>query len=216
MEAFARLDAVAAPLDRANVDTDQIVPALYLQKPRSDNFGDYLFHDVRRSGAFVLDEPAYAHARILVAGPNFGCGSSREHAVWALHDGGFRAVIAPSFGDIFQTNALKNGLLPVRLPAPVVHRLLGALQAAPGARLQVDLQAQTVTGPGGETEPFAIDPLPAPLPARRPRRDRLHAHAARGHRCLRAGPCARSRPSLNPPLSLPLSLSLSLSQRSDK
>jgi 3-isopropylmalate/(R)-2-methylmalate dehydratase small subunit len=160
MEAFTRLDAVAAPLDRANVDTDQIVPALYLQKPRSDNFGDYLFHDVRRSGAFVLDEPAYAHARILVAGPNFGCGSSREHAVWALHDGGFRAVIAPSFGDIFQTNALKNGLLPVRLPAPVVQRLLGALQAAPGARMQVDLQAQTVTGPGGETEPFAIDPFP--------------------------------------------------------
>lgn len=160
MEAFTRLDAVAAPLERANVDTDQIVPALYLQKPRSDNFGEYLFHDVRRSGRFVLDEPAYAQARILVAGPNFGCGSSREHAVWALHDGGFRAVIAPSFGDIFHTNALKNGLLPVRLPAPLVQRWLAELQAAPGARMQVDLQARTVTGPKGDAEPFAIDPFP--------------------------------------------------------
>src|SRR3954471_19177136 len=100
MEAFTRLEALAAPLPRANIDTDQIVPALYLQKPRSDNFGDYLFHDVRhdakgaRRPEFVLNEAAYAQARILVAGPNFGCGSSREHAVWALCDGGFRAVIA--------------------------------------------------------------------------------------------------------------------------
>jgi 3-isopropylmalate/(R)-2-methylmalate dehydratase small subunit len=166
MEAFTRLDAVAVPLDRANVDTDQIVPALYLQKPRSDNFGDYLFHDVRHdaNGArrpdFVLNDRAYAQARILVAGANFGCGSSREHAVWALHDGGFRAVIAPSFGDIFHTNALKNGLLPVCLPAPVVQRLLGELQAAPGAHMQVDLLTQTVTGPSGDAEPFAIDPFP--------------------------------------------------------
>ena len=166
MEAFTRLNAVAVPLDRANVDTDQIVPALYLQKPRSDNFGDYLFHDVRRDadGArrpeFVLNETAYAQARILVAGPNFGCGSSREHAVWALHDGGFRAVIAPSFGDIFNTNALKNGLLPVRLPAPVVQRLLAELQAAPGAHMQVDLRAQTVTGPAGDVQLFEIDPFP--------------------------------------------------------
>lgn len=166
MEAFNRLDAVAVPLDRANVDTDQIVPALYLQKPRSDNFGNYLFHDVRRDAHgmrrpdFVLNAPAYAQARILVAGSNFGCGSSREHAVWALHDGGFRAVVAPSFGDIFHTNALKNGLLPVRLPEPVVQRLLGQLRAAPGAHIQVDLRAQTVTGPDGATEPFAIDPFP--------------------------------------------------------
>ena len=166
MEAFTQLDAVAVPLDRANVDTDQIVPALYLQKPRSDNFGDYLFRDVRhdangvRRPGFVLNDPAYVHARILVAGANFGCGSSREHAVWALHDGGFRAVIAPSFGDIFHSNALKNGLLPVRLPAPIVQRLLGELQAAPGAHMQVDLLAQTVTGPSGDAEPFAIDPFP--------------------------------------------------------
>ncbi|WP_326535217.1 3-isopropylmalate dehydratase small subunit [Pseudorhodoferax sp.] len=166
MEAFTRLDAVAAPLARSNVDTDQIVPALYLQKPRSDNFGHYLFHDVRHdaSGArrtdFLLNDPVYAQARILVAGRNFGCGSSREHAVWALHDGGFRAVVAPSFGDIFHTNALKNGLLPVRLPEDVVQAIQAELLAAPGSRMQVDLQAQTVTRPGGGVVPFAIDPFP--------------------------------------------------------
>lgn len=166
MEAFTRLDAVAVPLARANVDTDQIVPALYLQKPRSDNFGDYLFHDVRhdahgrRRDDFLLNEPVYAQARILVAGPNFGCGSSREHAVWALYDGGFRAVIAPSFGDIFFGNALKNGLLPVRLPEAVVQEMLAELFANPGARLQVDLRAQTVTDPRGRAEPFRIDPFP--------------------------------------------------------
>jgi 3-isopropylmalate/(R)-2-methylmalate dehydratase small subunit len=166
MEAFTRLDAVAVPLARGNVDTDQIVPALYLQKPRSANFGDYLFHDVRhdarglRRSDFVLNDPVYAQARILVAGPNFGCGSSREHAVWALYDGGFRVVIAPSFGDIFHSNALKNGLLPVRLPEAVVQRMLADLIAAPGANLQVDLHAQTVSGAKFRTEPFDIDPFP--------------------------------------------------------
>ncbi|MGF6348877.1 3-isopropylmalate dehydratase small subunit [Variovorax sp. W2I14] len=166
MEAFTRLDALAVPLARANIDTDQIVPALYLQKPRSDNFGDYLFHDVRhdahgrRRDEFVLNAPVYADARILVAGPNFGCGSSREHAVWALYDGGFRAVIAPSFGDIFFSNALKNGLLPVRLPQAVVQRMLDDLLAAPGTRMTVDLRTQTVAGPGGRVEPFHIDPFP--------------------------------------------------------
>jgi len=165
MEAFTSLDAVAAPLARINVDTDQIVPALYLQKPRSDDFGNYLFHDVRhdaagaRRGDFVLNDPVYTQARILVAGRNFGCGSSREHAVWALHDGGFRTVIAPSFGDIFFSNALKNGLLPVRLPEDTVQSMLAELAAAPGARLRVDLRAQTVTRRGGEVESFAIDPF---------------------------------------------------------
>ena len=166
MEAFTRLDALAVPLARANIDTDQIVPALYLQKPRSDNFGDYLFHDVRhdvrgrRRDEFVLNAPVYADAHILVAGPNFGCGSSREHAVWALYDGGFRAVIAPSFGDIFFSNALKNGLLPVRLPEVVVQQMLDDLLAAPGTHMTVDLRAQTVTGPHGRVEPFRIDPFP--------------------------------------------------------
>mgnify|MGYP003586805189 CR=1 FL=1 len=165
MQSFTQLDAVAAPLDRANVDTDQIVPALYLQKPRSDDFGNYLFRDVRhdaqgrRRPDFVLNEPAYAQARILVAGPNFGCGSSREHAVWALSDGGFRVVIAPSFGDIFSSNALKNGLLPVQLPAEVVQDMLAALIARPGSRMSVDLEAQVVKGPGERSTPFSIDPF---------------------------------------------------------
>ena len=166
MKPFTQLEAVAAPLDQANVDTDQIVPALYLQKPRADDFGHYLFHDVRRDaqGArradFVLNDPVYAQAHILVAGPNFGCGSSREHAVWALSDGGFRAVIAPSFGDIFFSNALKNGLLPVRLPEAVVQGILATLRAQPGMRLAVDLEAQVVRGPGGRVEQFEIDPFP--------------------------------------------------------
>ncbi|MGC3983637.1 MAG: 3-isopropylmalate dehydratase small subunit [Pseudorhodoferax sp.] len=166
MEAFTQLDAVAAPLVRSNVDTDQIVPALYLQKPRSDNFGNYLFHDVRhdaegrRRSDFPLNDPVFEQARILVAGRNFGCGSSREHAVWALYDGGFRAVIAPSFGDIFHSNALKNGLLPVRLPEDVVQAIQAALLAAPGGRMRVDLQAQTVAWPGGGVERFSIDPFP--------------------------------------------------------
>ena len=150
MQAFTQLDAVAAPLARINVDTDQIVPALYLQKPRAAHFGAFLFRDVRhdaqgaRRADFPLNDPAYAQARILVAGRNFGCGSSREHAVWALVDGGFRAVIAPSFGDIFFSNALKNGLLPVRLPEPRVEALLGLLQREPGAHLRIDLAAQRV------------------------------------------------------------------------
>jgi 3-isopropylmalate/(R)-2-methylmalate dehydratase small subunit len=165
MEALRQLDAVAAPLGSVNVDTDQISPALYLQKPRSAPFGSFLFHDVRhdaqgrRRPEFLLNEPVYADARILVAGRNFGCGSSREHAVWALYDGGFRAVIAPSFGDIFFSNALKNGLLPVRLPAERVDALLAALRAEPGAHVQVDLVAQTVRGPSGFEAEFSIEPF---------------------------------------------------------
>ena len=156
MEAFTRLEALAAPLPRANIDTDQIVPALYLQKPRSDNFGDYLFHDVRhdvhgrRRDEFVLNAPVYADARILVAGPNFGCGSSREHAVWALYDGGFRAVIAPSFGDIFFNNCMKNGIVPVRLEEKTCTALREVLKKKPGSEITVDLQANSVATPIGE------------------------------------------------------------------
>jgi len=165
MEPLTRLDAVAVPLPRANVDTDQIVPALYLQKPRACDFGEFLFRDVRhdaqgaRRPDFPLNQPAYEGARILVAGRNFGCGSSREHAVWALHDGGFRAVIAPSFGDIFFGNALKNGLLPVRLADDIVDALLGALQRTPGVHLEVDLVQQTVVAPDGHSAAFDIDPF---------------------------------------------------------
>jgi 3-isopropylmalate/(R)-2-methylmalate dehydratase small subunit len=165
MEPFRHLNAVAAPMARANVDTDQITPARFLHKPRSDNHGAYLFHDVRRGpdGAqnpdFVLNQPGFAEARILVAERNFACGSSRETAVWALYDHGFRAAIAPSFGDIFFSNSLKNGLLPVVLPAEVVAGLIAHLQEHPGARVDVDLEAQIVTLPDGTQHPFEVDPF---------------------------------------------------------
>jgi 3-isopropylmalate/(R)-2-methylmalate dehydratase small subunit len=165
MEVFRRLDAAAMPIDRPNVDTDQITPARFLHKPRSDNHGNYLFHDVRRRAdgtpdpAFPLNQEAFAGARIIVADRNFACGSSRENAVWALHDHGFRAAIAPSFGDIFFSNSLKNGLLPVMLPQSVVTGLLAALQEQPGAHVQVDLEEQTVTTPDGAVHRFEVDPF---------------------------------------------------------
>ncbi|MFO1302975.1 MAG: 3-isopropylmalate dehydratase small subunit [Burkholderiales bacterium] len=157
MEPFVRLNAVAMPLLRPNVDTDQIVPARYLQKPRSDNFGDYLFRDVRNDPAFVLNGEPYRGARIVVAERNFGCGSSREHAVWALHDYGFRAAIAPSFGDIFAGNALKNGFLPIVLPEATVTSLLAELTQRPGARLTIDLPRQVVRDMNGIEHAFEID-----------------------------------------------------------
>ena len=164
MEPITRLAAHAVPIDRPNVDTDQITPARYLQKPRSAPFGDYLFRDLRFNADgsekpdFVLNRPAYRDARILVAEENFGCGSSREHAVWALYDYGVRAVIAPSFGDIFASNAAKNGLLTVVLPAAVVKGMIEALTAEPELEIAVDLQAQTVSLPNGPVHRFEIDP----------------------------------------------------------
>jgi 3-isopropylmalate/(R)-2-methylmalate dehydratase small subunit len=154
------------PIALPNFDTDQIIPARYLQKPRSDDFGRYLFRDLRfgKDGAeepsFVLNQPPYRPARIVVAERNFGCGSSREHAVWALYDYGFRAAIAPTFGDIFASNALKNGFLPVVLPEPAVLDMIGRLRAAPGAHIAVDLESQNVVGPDGVRHAFAIDPFP--------------------------------------------------------
>jgi 3-isopropylmalate/(R)-2-methylmalate dehydratase small subunit len=165
MKPFEALDCVAVPIPQANIDTDQILPARYLQKPRSDDFGAYLFRDLRtrmrgsNEPPFVLDQEPYRDGQILVAQRNFGCGSSREHAVWALHDYGFRAVIAPSFGDIFATNALKNGLLPIVLPAAAVVDLLQALLAQPGSRVKVDLASKTVVVPDGTTYEFAVDPF---------------------------------------------------------
>lgn len=162
MQAFKSLDAVAMPIARPNVDTDQIVPARFLRKPRSSGYGNYLFHDLRldregRERDFVLNKPAYRDAKILVADRNFGCGSSREHAVYALWDYGIRAVIAPSFGDIFFGNSFMNGLLLIVLPAADVGALIGALDAKPGAHMRVDLAAQTVTGADGKTCRFDID-----------------------------------------------------------
>jgi 3-isopropylmalate/(R)-2-methylmalate dehydratase small subunit len=163
MEPFVCLDAVALPIARPNFDTEQILPARYLQKPRSDNFGDYLFRDLRsrpdgsEAEDFVLNVPAYRSARIVVAKENFACGSSREHAVWALHDYGVRAVIAPSVGDIFASNASKNGLLVVLLPADAVAGMLRRIEAQPGLHVVVDLEAQTVSTPDGVSHGFAID-----------------------------------------------------------
>jgi 3-isopropylmalate/(R)-2-methylmalate dehydratase small subunit len=163
LKPFERLDAVAVPITQPNLDTDQLLPARYLQKPRANNFGEYLFRDLRygKDGSeqpgFVLNQMPYRDGRIIVAARNFGCGSSREHAVWALHDYGFRAVIAPSFGDIFYSNALKNGLLPIALPEPAVVAMLDAIQTAPGSRVVVDLEAQTVVAPGGAVHSFDIN-----------------------------------------------------------
>ena len=140
-------------MDLPNIDTDRVIPARFLRKPREAGFGPLLFHDVRfdADGApkpeFVLNHPAYRDAKILVTAENFGCGSSREMAVWALMDYGIRVVIGPSFGDIFFENCFKNGALAVVLPADVVAGLRRALAARPGATMTVDLETQTITGP---------------------------------------------------------------------
>jgi 3-isopropylmalate/(R)-2-methylmalate dehydratase small subunit len=158
MQTFTTLHAIAVPLDRANVDTDQILPARFLKKPRSAGYGAFLFHDERRRDPdFALDRPAFRGAAILVAARNFGCGSSREGAVYGLVDGGIRCVIAPSFGDIFAANAAKNGLLTITLPEAEVGKLRDRLRTAPGARLMVDLPAETITDPDGQTIHFEID-----------------------------------------------------------
>ena len=166
MEPFVRLDAVAVPLPRANIDTDQIIPARFLSRPREVDHGPFLFHDARRlpgsdeeRPGFPLNRSEWRTARIVVAGRNFACGSSRESAVWALHDYGIRVAIAPSFGDIFFNNGLKNGLLPVALPVGVVNDLIAQLEARPGATVAIDLPAQTVTAPDGGVHAFEIDPF---------------------------------------------------------
>ena len=164
MEKFTRLTAIAAPLPEPNIDTDQLIPARFLGKPRRAGFARFLLHDRRfaEDGSeiadFVLNRPAWRAARILLAGDNFGCGSSRESAVYALADFGIRAVIAPGFGDIFAGNCVKNGLLPLALPAAVVEALTRQVTAAPGASLTIDLAAETVTAPDGGVTRFAIDP----------------------------------------------------------
>jgi 3-isopropylmalate/(R)-2-methylmalate dehydratase small subunit len=165
MERFQRLDAVAVPLAAPDIDTDQIIPARFMQKLRSEGFAQYLFHDLRWNGdgmprfGYILDAPAYRAAQIVVAARNFGCGSSREQAVYALHDHGVRAIIAPSFGDIFFTNCFQNGILPIVLPAAPVAALLEQLHRQPGCHLVVDLAAQTVVGPDGATSGFDVDPF---------------------------------------------------------
>ena len=156
MEKFTVHTGVAMPLRRSDVDTDQIIPAEYLKRVTRTGFEDGLFSSWRVDESFVLNDPRYAGASILVAGHRFGVGSSREHAVWALQDYGFRAVIAPSFGDIFRNNALKGGLLPVVLQEKLVQELWILLDERPGVELTVDLVERVVSGPE-LSWPFAVD-----------------------------------------------------------
>jgi 3-isopropylmalate/(R)-2-methylmalate dehydratase small subunit len=146
----------AVPLDRPDVDTDQIIPAEYLKRVERTGFGPFLFDSWRADPDFVLNRPEHAGATILVTGPNFGSGSSREHAVWALEDHGFRAILAPSFADIFRNNCTKVGLLPVELSEPMVRGLLDAVESDPATEITVDLEAKRVTAPGVEAA-FEID-----------------------------------------------------------
>jgi 3-isopropylmalate/(R)-2-methylmalate dehydratase small subunit len=173
MQPFTRIEALVVPIDRPNVDTDAIIPKQFLKSIKRSGFGPNLFDEWRyldvgqpdadNSGRplnpdFVLNQPRYAGAEILLARENFGCGSSREHAPWALADFGIRAVIAPSYADIFFSNCCKNGLLPVVLPEAVVDALFQAVEATPGYRLQVDLEACEVRTPEGSVHPFSFNP----------------------------------------------------------
>lgn len=163
MQPFTVLEGVAAPLDMSNVDTGQILPARFLRRPREEGFQRFLFHDMRFDEAgreippFVLNQPPYRAACMLIADRNFGAGSSREQAVWALVDFGIRCVVAEDFGDIFHVNAFKAGLLPIRLDLAICRRLRAQLQAAPGSTVRVDLPTQRVTGPDGTDYAFDVD-----------------------------------------------------------
>ena len=174
MKPFTRLDGLVAPLDRANVDTDAIIPKQFLKSIKRSGFGpnafdEWRYLDVGQPGQdcstrplnpdFVLNQPRYQGAQILLTRDNFGCGSSREHAPWALEDYGFRVLIGPSFADIFFNNSFKNGLLPIKLDAVEVDELFRQCEASEGYRLVVDLAAQTITRPDGRTIGFDIDPF---------------------------------------------------------
>ena len=156
MEPVRRVEGTAVPLDRSDVDTDQIVPAQFLKRIERTGFGPFLFHEWRKDPSFVLNDVRYEGATILLAGANFGSGSSREHAPWALEDHGFRVVIAPSFADIFRNNCCKIGLLPVELPQESVRALMDAVLDDPTTRIEVDLETLTVTAPSVQ-EAFAFD-----------------------------------------------------------
>jgi 3-isopropylmalate/(R)-2-methylmalate dehydratase small subunit len=165
MEKFITLTSLAAPLDRSNVDTDQIIPKQFLKRIERTGYGDFLFYDWRANSAgepdssFVLNDPRYQGAKILIAGKNFGCGSSREHAAWALSDFGFRAVIAPTFADIFFSNAGKNGIVLVRLSEEQVALLQHRAQTISGYELTISLEEQKVTDIHGFEASFDVDPF---------------------------------------------------------
>ncbi|MBI3042699.1 MAG: 3-isopropylmalate dehydratase small subunit [Betaproteobacteria bacterium] len=164
MEPFVSLTAVAAPYYFADVDTDRIIPHRFLRKPLSAGYRNFLFHDERLDAEgrerpdFVLNRPPYRSARILVGGRNFGCGSAREGAVYALQDRGFRAVIAPGYADFFRENCMQNGVLPVVLDESIVAAIAGQIQASPGSTVAIDLPGQAVRAPDGTRHRFEIDP----------------------------------------------------------
>ena len=172
MKAFTQLNALAAPLHRSNIDTDAIIPKQFLKSIKRSGFGVNLFDAWRYldegfpgqdpnsrqpNPEFVLNEPRYQGAQVLISGDNFGCGSSREHAVWALDDYGFRCVIAPSFADIFHNNSFKSGLLPVKLPSEVCAQLAQECENNEGYTLDINLEAKTVTTPNGDVHEFEVD-----------------------------------------------------------
>ncbi|MCC7276451.1 MAG: 3-isopropylmalate dehydratase small subunit [Alphaproteobacteria bacterium] len=165
MQKFNRLTGVAAPLPMINIDTDKIIPKQFLKTIERKGLGKGLFDELRRRpdgseiAEFVLNQAPYRKAEILVAGENFGCGSSREHAPWALLDFGIRCVIAPSFADIFYNNCFKNGILPIALPQQIVDQLMDDARKGANAKLAVDLEAQTITRPDGEVIRFELDPF---------------------------------------------------------
>ncbi len=165
MDKFTSLQGIAAPFPMVNVDTDRIIPARFLKTIKKTGLGKNLFNELRYNGDgsekpdFILNKPAYREARILVAGDNFGCGSSREHAPWALIDFGIRCVIAPSFADIFNNNASKNGMLLIALPQETVDKLMEDAEKGGNARLSVDLEKQRIVRPDGEVIDFDIDPF---------------------------------------------------------
>lgn len=165
MDKFSKLTGVAAPMPLVNIDTDMIIPKQFLKTIQRSGLGKNLFDEMRydREGNeiadFVLNQPAYRKAEILVAGDNFGCGSSREHAPWALADFGIRSVISTSFADIFYNNCFKNGILPIVMPQEVVDVLMEDARKGENARMTVDLEAQTVTTSDGQSFPFEVDPF---------------------------------------------------------
>lgn len=165
MPQFERLEATAAPIEQRDVNTDLVIPGRFLRRPREEGLADCLFHDLRfredgsENEDFVLNRAPFRDARIIVANENFGCGSSREYAVIALHDYGIRAVIAPSFGDIFHNNCFKHGLLPIVLPADQVAELRAQAGTMQGSRFAIDLPSQTVTGVDGIARRFEVDPF---------------------------------------------------------
>jgi 3-isopropylmalate/(R)-2-methylmalate dehydratase small subunit len=165
MQAFTTLTGVAAPLPMANVDTDKIIPARFLKSINRSGFGKHLFANMRfredgsENPDFVLNQPPYRDAQVLIAFENFGCGSSREHAPWALLDFGIRCVIAPDFADIFHNNCFKNGVLPISLPREVCEKLMDDARLGANARLTVDLERQVVVRPNGEEIHFEVDQL---------------------------------------------------------